>query len=311
MMKKQINTSPGNIAQDGKSVNIKLGHQRSRRSFIQKTALVAGASSFAPELLSYSSNQPIIMKKDDISLAQWALVEEIREGKWTNLDFPRIAREVFDINGIEFVNTLFDVPHVQYLNQLKQNAKDHGVEMVLIMVDSEGDGAEPTPELRKQFAINHRKWVDIANYLGCHAIRTNCRAPKDANPDEALKWAVESYQMLLEYAKEAEVKVTIENHGGVSNDPDWMVKLVKAVDDPDFGTYPDWREPSDDFDNVTYLKKTIPYAFGQSYRNQPTEEQTAEMIKISQEAGYKGWYGIESYGREAIHEGVRILKKYL
>lgn len=311
-MKKQINTLPGNTDQGGNSVNVTPGYRQSRRSFIQKTAIVAGTASLTPGLLSFNStNQKMIMKKDDISLAQWALVDEIREGKWKNLDFPRIAREVFDINGIEFVNTLFDVPHVNYLNQLKQNANDHGVEMVLIMVDAEGDGAEPTPELRKQFTINHRKWIDTANYLGCHAIRTNCRAPKGADPEEALKWATESYQMLLEYSKQANIKVTIENHGGVSNDPDWMVQLVKAVDDADFGTYPDWREPGADFDNITYLKKTIPYAFGQSYRNQPTEEQTAQMIKISQQAGYQGWYGIESSGRDAIHEGIRILNKYL
>jgi len=35
------------------------------------------------------------------------------------------------------------------------------------------------------------------------------------------------------------------------------------------------------------------------------------MIKISQDAGYKGWYGIESSGRGAIHQGIKILKKYL
>jgi hypothetical protein len=34
--------------------------------------------------------------KDDISLAQSALVQEIRDGKWKNSDFPRIAREDFD-----------------------------------------------------------------------------------------------------------------------------------------------------------------------------------------------------------------------
>ena len=144
-----------------------------------------------------------------------------------------------------------------------------------------------------------------------NAIRTNCRGPKDTDPVEALKWATESYQMLLEYAKQASIKITIENHGGVSNDPDWMLDLFKKVDDPDFGSYPDWRGPSDEFDNVDYLKKTIPYAFGQSYRNQPTEEQTAQLIKISQDSGYKGWYGIESSGREAIHQGIGILKKYL
>ena len=101
--------------------------------------------------------------------------------------------------------------------------------------------------------------IDIAHYLGCHAIRTNCRAPKDADPVEALKWATESYQMLLEYAKQANIKVTIENHGGLSNDPDWMISLFKNVNNPDFGSYPDWRGPSDDFDNVGYLKKTVPY----------------------------------------------------
>ena len=311
-MKKPISTLPEITGKVGKLAEVTPTYRQSRRRFVQKATLAGSALAMSPGLMSFKHNEKSNnMKEDDISLAQWALVEELRAGKWKNLDFPKIAREVFDLNGIEFVNTLFEVPHVNYLNQLKQNADDHGVKMVLIMVDAEGDGAEPTPELRKQFAINHRKWIDIANYLGCESIRTNCRAPKDADPKEAMKWAVESYQMLLEYAKSADIKVSIENHGGVSNDPDWMLQLIKKVDDPYFGTYPDWRQPGDDFDNIDYLTKTIPHAFGQSYRNQPTEEQTAQMIKISQDAGYKGWYGIESSGREAIHEGIRILKKYL
>ena len=117
------------------------------------------------------------MQKNDISLAQWALVEEIRAGKWNNLDFPRIAREDFGINGIEFVNTLFEVPTEEYLKKLKHNAATCGITMVLIMVDDEGDGCTDTKEQRRQFEINHRKWVDVAHYLGCHAIRTNCRGP--------------------------------------------------------------------------------------------------------------------------------------
>ncbi|MDH3243301.1 MAG: hypothetical protein OEM26_01690, partial [Saprospiraceae bacterium] len=81
--------------------------------------------------------------------------------------------------------------------------------------------------------------------------------------------------------------------------------------DPAFGTYPDWRRPTDDFDNYTYLEKTLPYALGMSYRNQPTEELTARMIKMCKDSGYRGWYGIESSGRDAIHEGIRLLKKHL
>src|SRR6476469_3145264 len=88
------------------------------------------------------------MTKDDISLAQWALVEEIKAGKWKTLDFPKIAREDFDLNGIEFVNTLFEVPTIEYLNTLKRNAADFDVKMVLIMVDEEGDGCASTREER-------------------------------------------------------------------------------------------------------------------------------------------------------------------
>ncbi len=284
----------------------------SRREFIEKTAMIGAAGLVVPAL---SKNNAALatprMTYDDISLAEWALVNEIREGKWKNLDFPRIAREDFGLNGIEFVNTLFEVPTANYLNQLKKNAEDQGVSMILIMVDAEGDGCEPTKELRKQFAVNHHKWIDIAHYLGCHAIRTNCRGPRDADKEEALKWAADSYHMLLEYATQANISVLIENHGGLSNDPGWMMNLFKAVDNLYFGSYPDWRRPSDDFDNIDYLEKMLPWAGGMSYRNQPTEELTAKMINMCRDAGYKGWYGIESGGREEIKQGVGLLKKYL
>lgn len=283
-----------------------------RRGFIEKTAVLGAAGLIVPALHKNSNAMATPrMTYDDISLAQWALVQEVRDGKWKTLDFAKVAREDFDLNGIEFVNTLFEVPHVNYLNQLKKNADEHGVKMVLIMVDAEGNGCEPTKELRKQFVINHKKWIDIAHYLGCHAIRTNCVGPKDVDPEEALKWASESYNMLLEYAAQAKVSVVIENHGGVSNDADWMVKLYETVDNLYFGSYPDWRSPSDSFDNYGYLEKMLPWAGGMSYRNQPTEELTAKMIKLCQDSGYKGWYGIESSGREAIVQGRDLLKKYL
>lgn len=285
-----------------------------RRDFLQKSAIMGVTSFFAPGLISSvgaSATPTPRMVTDDISIAQWALVEEIRQGKWKTLDFPRIAREEFDINGIEFVNSLFEVPTLHYLRTLKKNAEDHGVTMVLIMVDNEGETCTPSKEERKQTVINHQKWIDIANYLGCHAIRTNCRGPQNAPKDEALKWAAETYTMMLDFAIPANVSVLIENHGGLSNDADWMVALMKEVDNLYFGSYPDWREPGPEFDNVDFLRKMLPYAGGNSYRNQPTEELTAKMIKMCQDAGYRGWYGIESSGRDAIRKGKELLIKYL
>ena len=250
-------------------------------------------------------------EKDDISIAQWALVDEIRQGKWTTLEFPRVAREAFDINGIEFVSTLFELPTYSYLKKLRSDAEKYNVTMVLIMVDDEGETCDSNKEGRIQSAINHRKWVDIAKFLGCHSIRTNCRGPRNAPKERALEWAADTYQRLLDYAAPMGVRVCIENHGGLSDDADWMVDLFKRVNHPFFGSYPDWRGPSSRFDNYTYLQKMLPYAVGMSYRNQPTEEQTARMIRLCRDSGYRGWYGIESSGRDGIRQGKELLKKYL
>ena len=284
----------------------------SRRSFVERSLMIGAAGIAAPSFLKREIMEPTPrMTRDDISLAQWALVNEVQSGKWKTLDFPKIARNDFGLNGIEFVNTLFEVPTEGYLQKLKKNAADNGVTMVLIMVDDEGDGCSATKEERRQFEINHRKWIDAAAYLGCHAIRTNCRGPQNVNKDEALKYATETYQMMMEYAVPAKISVLIENHGGVSNDADWMVSLMKAVDNLYFGSYPDWRAPSENFDNIAYLQKMLPYAGGMSYRNQPTEEGTAKIIRMVKDGGYRGWYGIESSGRDEIKKGIELLKKYL
>ena len=289
-----------------------------RRKFFERTAAFGAAGMVVPGVVKaverLSPLSPPRMIKDDISLAQWALVDEVRAGKWKTTEFAKVAKEDFGITGIEYVNTLMEVPTEGYLRKLKKNAEDHGVTNVLIMVDDEGDGCSHTKEGRRQFDINHRKWIDAAQYLGCNAIRTNCRGSEVAqkvSKEESLKWAAESYNMLLEYAIPAKIQVVIENHGGLSNDADWMVALMQEVDNLYFGTYPDWRQPSKEFDNYEYLLKCLPYAKGMSYRNQPTEELSARMIKLSKDSGYRGWYGIESSGREEIKKGKQLLTKYL
>ena len=71
--------------------------------------------------------------------------------------------------------------------------------------------------------------------------------------------------MMLEYAIPANISILIENHGGVSNDADWLVSLMKEVNSKYFGVLPDWRQPGGDFDNVDFLRKTLLFR-GMSFR---------------------------------------------
>lgn len=288
-----------------------------RRKFIAKSLSAGIAGTFAPGMIGQALAVPTPKTvKDDISLAQWALVDEFKSGKLNTLDFPKVARQDFDINGIELVNTLFDSPTSNYLNDLKKNARDYQVELVLIMVDSEGSLYSKSEKERKQTVLNHRKWIDIANFLGCRSIRINCRGANDVEREDALKWSIDTVNFMLEYAIEANVGICVENHGGWSNDVGFMLDLMKGVENLYFGSYPDWRSPSEEFDNYEFLKQMLPYAKGMSYRNQPNEEIAAKMIKLCKDCGYRGWYGIETSSndvsrRKAIQTGVDILRKYL
>ena len=108
-MRPQTSTCIANTAKAGNYKECMM-KDLTRRDFLSKSmALGVGVSSIS---LTEDSTAYAIPRaeKDDISIAQWALVNEIRQGKWTTLEFPRVAREAFDINGIEFVSTLFGLP---------------------------------------------------------------------------------------------------------------------------------------------------------------------------------------------------------
>ncbi|MFO7901825.1 MAG: sugar phosphate isomerase/epimerase, partial [Pirellulaceae bacterium] len=76
----------------------------------------------------------------DISLAEWSLVRTLRAGAMTNLDFPRVAKQDFGIDCIEFVDQFFadKAKDEAYLRELKKRADDEGVSMGLIMLDTNG-----------------------------------------------------------------------------------------------------------------------------------------------------------------------------
>jgi sugar phosphate isomerase/epimerase len=240
--------------------------------------------------------------KDQISLAQWSLIRSFRAGKWKTLELPKICREQLGIGAIEFVNTMFENPLLQYLQQLKRHGKDNGVTFVRIMCDGEGDMAAVERDVRMASARAHRKWVDIAYELGCTDIRCNMRGgAQDWKTDKDLvKRAAESFGHLLAYAVQAKIDVVIENHGGASSDPEVLVAVMKAVGSPHFGTLPDYGNMNPGADREDVLRKILPYAKGVSVKASWSPDGTnafgdlEKLIKLTQESGFHGYWGIES-----------------
>ena len=266
-----------------------------RRQFIGG---VAGAAAWAA-----------IPGKDEISLAAWSINRSFFVNhRWTNLELPKICREMFGIGALEFVNQFFANPTMNYLNQLKKNAHDQNVRLVRIMVDDEGNMAAADRKERMDSAIAHRKWVDIAHSLGCDDIRCNMRGGlSDWKQDKDLvKRAAESFNNLLEYAQPSGLDIIIENHGGPSSDPDVLTGVMKAVNNPRFGTLPDFGNINEGDDRYEVIRRIMPYAKGVSVKAAWSADGThprwdlEKLIKICQDAGFHGYWGIESsFGQPA------------
>jgi len=290
-------------------------NDQSRREFLQlSSAGVAGAGLAAAGLGVAAGASPLAQRarfprptSDAVSLAAYSLNRSYSAGVWDLLDLPRICREDFDIGGVEYVTIYFkDVREQSFLRHLKQRAADYGVTSVLIMVDQEGDMGSPDRNARMQAAVNHRKWVDIAAYLGCFAIRCNCTgtgATMQEDPD-ALERSAESFNALLEYAKPNQITIAIENHGaGLASIPDWLALLAKKIDNPNFGLLPDVGNFAAPDPNETYrrVRTMMPYAIDVSVKGSWAPDGThprfslEEALRIAKEEfPYTGFWGIES-----------------
>ncbi|MBL8236453.1 MAG: sugar phosphate isomerase/epimerase [Bryobacterales bacterium] len=258
------------------------------------------------------------------SLAEWSLHKAIQSRLMSNLDFPRIAREQFGIEGLEFVNQLWEAPTADYVRRLKRNMASTGTKAVLIMCDGEGFMGHTDKAQRMAAADNHRKWVDITAELGGHAIRTNMypgeRQPGTAAEiDDFVSRCVESFSKLCEYARGAKINVIIENHGGVSSNPDVVVKLMKQAGLANLGTLPDFGNFPKEIDRYEAVKKLMPYAKGVSFKCMDFDAQFREttmdmdrLMGIVDAAGYRGWVGIEYEGsRMTEFQGIQAARRYL
>lgn len=257
-----------------------------------------------------------------ISLAEWSVHRAIQSQKMTNLDFPRYASEL-GIEGLEFVNALWGAPTQGYIGRLRTAMKQTGTRCVMIMCDDEGMMGHSSPTVRKKTVDNHRKWIDYCAELGGHSIRTNMHSditPKTAAEVETvLGYCADSFASLADYARMVGLNVLIENHWGLSSDPDAIVALMKKVNKANFGTLPDFGNFPKEVDRYDAVKKMMPYAKGVSFKcydfgadGKESAIDMDRMMKIVAEAGYKGFVGIEYEGKRLSElEGAKAGKKFL
>lgn len=304
----------------------------SRREFTQfAAATMAGATLFPMLGRSWAAEGKYPLFR--ISLAQWSLHKMLQKGELDNLDFARVSKEEFGIDGIEYVNQFFmdKAQDQSYLGEMKKRAADHGVKSLLIMCDREGNLGDPDNAKRAQAVENHKKWLEAASFLGCHSIRVN--AASAGTYEEQLDYAADGLLQLTLVAEQHQLNVLVENHGGLSSNAAWLSEVMRKVNHPHCGTLPDFgnfginREKDEWYDRYQGVQELMPFAqavSAKSYefddahplmtydRKWNKEHDFLQMMKIVVDAGYRGYVGIEFEGHELDEfAGIRKTKEML
>ena len=324
----------------------------SRRKFLKNTLSVYSTTLLAPHLFANNIDK----SKLDIGLQMYSFAPLIMQGKFDLLGFSDLVKNTYGINGAEY----WSIPFMgrendkDFLNDLKRRSDDNGVDNLIILVDDidintmqSGPSLASSNKNDRDTAIDyHKKWIDVAKEIGCHSIRVNLKSDESDNK-KILDNSSESISRLIEFSKQDNISIVIENHGGITADADWLVSLIKNVDNKYVGTLPDFGDYNfcvdrgalnfDDigkvcknqYDKYLGVKKLMPYAKGVSAKSHEFGKDGEElstnysrMIKIISESNYKGYITIEyegammgMFGGEGTylnpHDGILATKKLI
>ena len=294
--------------------------ETSRREFLGTAAsvlglgLVGGRISEAGDPLART--RPSHLK---LSLAAYSFRDRLqpKSGKPT-MDLFGFVDFAADqgLDGVELTSYYFP-PDVKadYLHRLKQHAFRLGLDISGTSVGNNFCVA-PGPEREKQMALV-RTWVDNAAELDAPVIRIFAgNVPKGETEDVAVARAIEGIKAALPYAEQKGVNLALENHGGITATPAQLLKLVRAVDSPNFGVNLDTGN-FHGVDPYADLAQLAPYAINVQVKTEITakgkakeEADLSRVVNVLREARYSGYVVLEYEAAEDAMTAVpKALKK--
>ncbi|WP_373071613.1 sugar phosphate isomerase/epimerase family protein [Zeaxanthinibacter enoshimensis] len=291
-----------------------------------------------------SAEETLAVEKVDpffeLSLAQWSIHRMINDDGVDPYSFAEKAKS-WGFSGLEYVSQLYDKElkaanysaeaMAAFVEKSNAAAEKHGLKNVLIMVDGQGDLATSDKAARKKAVENHYKWVDAAAAMGCHSIRVNLSGSD--NPEEWVANSVDGLTGLATYAKDKNINILVENHGGLSSNAAKLAEVMEKVNMENCGTLPDFgnfcikRNYADDgswncdeqYDIYKGVKELMPYAKAVSAKSHDFDEEGNEteidysrVLQIVKDAGYSGFIGVEYEGDGMGEEaGIMATKELL
>jgi sugar phosphate isomerase/epimerase len=171
------------------------------------------------------------------------------------------------------------------------------------------DLSDMDPERRKAGIEVAKKWLDAGKIIGARSMRVNSGGPRIApcavatesypKADELAAYlsnCIESLKELADYGGKAGVKVTLENHWGLTANPMNIRLILDEVHHPFCEASPDFCNWEHEYHMYNGLKALAPYAHTNvhaKYWNRWKDNDIRRSVRIMMDAGFKGTFALE------------------
>jgi sugar phosphate isomerase/epimerase len=249
-----------------------------------------------------------------LSCETYSYRQLIAAGKLDMVSAPAFYKQE-GIPGISYNDSFFKQRDDVYIDQVKAAVKAAGRVVTCFVI--EGNLAQADEAKRRQQIEYDKAGLRVAYRLGAPVVRINVgRTGPQENADDTLgvERVIAAFKELLPLARQLNLRLAIENHGGVSKTAANIVKIIQGTDRRrvgalvDFGNFPDAVR----YDEVA---RVAPYAFVTHVKINEFDERGEassidfpRILNMLKAQKYKGSLSIEYEGKGDPVEGVRKSK---
>lgn len=216
-------------------------------------------------------------------------------------DFAAFVVEKFGIHNINPLGNHLSSTTPAYLASFRAAVARAGSRVVDLGLPG-GKFYDSDPSKRAAAVSAGRKWIEVAVAVGSPSVRQHVGGRKGESPDVSL--AAESLGKMAEYGEKQNIVVNLENDDAVTEDPFFLVAVIKKVNSPFLRALPDFGNAlvahEADF-SARAMKAMFPYAWNMCHVKDSVQSDTGQrrtvdlknMFAIAKANAYRGFYSME------------------
>ena len=251
--------------------------------------------------------------RERLAVATYPFRKEITAAKPLAV-FAQSIPSRFGVHGIEPWSHHFESLERDYLRGLHDAFQKAQIRVVNIPVDIRANLCGTQEERAKAIAA-YRQWVEAAIALEAPSIRLHLpRAGKSDGTD----CAESGLRELAEYGASKNIVINVENDDPQSEQPERIVRVLKAVNSPYLRALPDFGNSMAIHNDQTYNRQALSLLFPLAYNIAHVKNMLQDgkniyrvdvdpLFAIAKDSGYKGFFSMEWDSEGDPYEGTKHL----